>query len=100
MTTFSTEVAHDLGLEEALTRLQDFVEQTQKRYRDQISHVDGQWTDNVLLFSLTTSGMTVQGQMIVEEDIVRVKGKLPLLATPFRGVIQKSITAELVQALS
>jgi hypothetical protein len=100
MPAFNAEVAHSLGQVEATNRLKDFVEQTMQRYQDQLSAADGTWNGNVLGFSLSTSGVTVKGTLTVEEDKVRVDGHLPLLALPFRGTIQKSITAELTQALA
>ena len=76
------------------------MDQVQKRFEDQISAVDGAWNDHVLDFSLTTSGITIKGALTVEEDKARVEGQLPLLASPFKGMIEKSIAGELSQALA
>jgi hypothetical protein len=43
---------------------------------------------------------TLKGTLTVKEGKVRVDGHLPLLALPFRGTLQKSIAAELTQALA
>lgn len=100
MPAFRAEVPHSLGQEEATKRLKDFVDQVQKRFEDQISAVDGAWTDHVLNFSLSTNGITIKGALSVEADKARVEGQLPLLATPFKGMIEKSIAGELAQALA
>ena len=54
----------------------------------------------MLNFSLSTNGITIKGALTVEEDKARVEGQLPLLATPFKGMIEKSIAGELSQALA
>lgn len=100
MPGFNAEVAHTLGQLEATNRLKDFVQQTLARYQGQLSAADGSWTENVLAFSLTTTGVTVKGTLTVEANRVRVDGHLPLLALPFRGTIQNSIVSELTQALA
>ncbi len=100
MPGFNAEVAHSLGQLEATNRLKDFVQQTLQRFQEHLSAADGAWNENVLAFSLTTTGVTVKGTLTVEDKFVRVDGHLPLLALPFRGTIQNSIVAELTQALA
>ena len=100
MPAFRAEVPHGLGQEEATKRLKGFMEQVTKRFEDQISAVDGAWADHVLNFSLSTNGITIKGALTVEEDKARVEGHLPLLATPFKGMIERSIAGELSQALA
>jgi hypothetical protein len=100
MPAFRAEVPHGLGQEEATQRLKGFMEQVTKRFEEQITAVDGAWTDHVLNFSLSTNGITIKGALTVEEDKARVEGQLPLLASPFKGMIEKSIAGELSQALA
>jgi len=100
MPAFRAEVPHGLGQEEATKRLKGFMDQVTKRFEDDISAVDGVWTDHVLSFSLSTNGLTIKGALTVEEDKARVEGNLPLLASPFKGMIEKSIAGELSQALA
>lgn len=100
MPAFRAEVSHVLGQEQATQRLKGFMEQVAKRFEDQLSAVDGAWTDHVLNFSLSTNGITIKGALTVEEDKARVEGQLPLLASPFKGMIEKSIAGELSQALA
>jgi hypothetical protein len=100
MPGFSTEIDHSLGQAEATNRLKDFVERARERFGDQVSAMDGRWTDSVLDFSLTVMGMNVKGKMQVEENRVHVAGNLPLVAMPFRGKVEKSIADEIRQELS
>lgn len=100
MPAFRAEVTHRLGQPEATNRLRGFIDSVQQRFADQISAADGDWNDNILTFSISTNGITVKGTLTVESDSARVEGNLPLLATPFKGVIERSIAGELSQALT
>ena len=100
MPGFSTEINHSLGQAEATSRLKGFVERAQERFGEHVSSVDGRWTDNVLDFALTVTGMNIKGTLTVEESRVRVAGSLPLIAMPFRGKVEKSIADEIRQELS
>jgi hypothetical protein len=100
MSSFRTEVAHELGQEVATERLKSFLKKVSERYRDQVSHLDGTWTDNVLRFSLTTYGFDISGTLTVEDQLARLEGKLPLAALAFRGKIEQSIASELQRELA
>jgi hypothetical protein len=97
---FSASVCHSLGKEEATTRLKGFVEDMRTRFRDEVSAAHGTWTGNVLDFSLTAMGMTVNGTLVVEDKKAKVDGQLPFAALPFRGRIEKSIVSELSTVLT
>ncbi len=100
MPAFKAEVAHSLGQAEAIARLKDFLDRISQRYKDQVSHLEGQWDDNILTFSLTTYGFTLTGTLTVEEESARVEGQLPFAAVAFRGKIEKSIAEEIEQELN
>jgi hypothetical protein len=100
MSSFRTEVQHQLGKEKATERLTTFLEQVAERYRDQVTHLDGAWTENILKFALTTYGFNISGMVTVEDSLVRLEGKLPLAALAFRGKIEQSIASELERELT
>ena len=100
MPSFSTQVSNPLGKEQATERLKDFVEQLTERYKDQVSEVDGAWDENKLNFSFTTYGFQIKGEVEVEDEDVRLKGKLPLAAMAFRKKIEHSIADELTKLLT
>jgi hypothetical protein len=100
MPSFSTEVDHTLGQEQATERLKGFVTQVGERYKDQVSQMDGEWIENVLKFALTTYGFNISGALTVEEKRVLLKGDLPFAAMMFRGKIEQSIADELRKALT
>jgi hypothetical protein len=98
MPNFSMEVPHALGRDTAIQRLQQFIDKV--RTRSDVSDLTESWTDNVLNFSFKTFGLTVEGGATVEDDRVRMDGKLPLAAAPFRGRIEGSIHDELQKILN
>jgi hypothetical protein len=100
MSSFRTEVRHQLGKEKAAERLKTFLDQVAEHYKDQVSHLDGQWNDNRLTFELTTYGFNISGAVTVEEEVVVLEGRLPLAALPFRGKIEQTIASELERELS
>ena len=99
MPGFGSEVGHQLGQDAAIERLKTFLDRVRERYKDQVSKLDGEWNANVLNFSLTTYGFTLDGVLTVEESLVTLAGTLPFAAIAFRGKIESSITAELEKAL-
>lgn len=99
MPEFKTEVTHGLGRDQAVDRLKEFVNQVQGQYERQLDAADGSWAGNVLDFSLKVSGVSVTGQLVVEETHARVAGELPLIALPVRGMIERQIAQQLQTAL-
>jgi len=100
MPAFSVEVPHLLGRDEAISRLSGFVEKVRAHYKDQVSSVKGEWTENVLDFSLTSFGFTLSGKIQVEEKFTKLDGQLPFAALAFKGKIEHSFATELKKALS
>ncbi|MCH2124260.1 MAG: polyhydroxyalkanoic acid system family protein [Pirellulaceae bacterium] len=100
MPKFNTEVAHQLGQEEASERLKGFMDKVQEQYKDQVSLVEGNWEGHVLSFSLTTFGFKIDGRLDVQKAKVQLDGTLPFAAVAFRGKIETSIAAELAKALA
>lgn len=100
MPKFQAEAAHELGREQALTRLRDFLEKVEQEYAGQVSSLESEWIDDVLEFAMTAYGFTIKGAVTVDEEKASVHGNLPLAAAPFRGKIEKSISQALESALA
>ena len=100
MPTFNTEVAHQLGQEQATERLKQFLEQVREQYKDFVTDLQGNWTDNILTFSFKTYGFKIDGTLTVDDQAARLAGNLPFAALVFRGKIEQSIASELRRELS
>ena len=100
MPAFHTEVAHQLGRDAAIDRLKGFVQQVERKFKDQVSRLEGDWEDNQLQFSMTTYGFELSGVLTVDDNKAVIDGKLPFPAVAFRGKIEKSFQKELEKALA
>jgi hypothetical protein len=100
MPSFSTEVPHTLGQEQATERLKHFVEKVRERYQDQVKDLDGEWTENTLNVAFKTYGFAIKATLDVHEDAVKLNGELPIAAVVFRGKIEQSIAGELKRVLT
>jgi hypothetical protein len=100
MPEFNAEVQHGLGREQAVDRLKEFVQQVRDQFGDQVEGADGTWADNVLDFSLKAAGMNITGKLTVEDTRAHVAGTLPMIAIPFRGMIEQRIVQQLETALT
>jgi hypothetical protein len=65
-----------------------------------VEGADGTWADNVLDFSLKAAGMNITGKLTVEDTRAHVAGTLPMIAIPFRGMIEQRIVQQLETALT
>jgi len=80
--------------------MDSFLETMEKKYKDQISDMDGSWSDNILNFSFNTFGIKIDGKMTVAEDNVQMDGELPFAAMMFKGKIASGIQEALEKALA
>ena len=85
MPAFNTEVPHGLGQDEAVTRLKGFLAKVEEVYKDQVSDMEGEWSDNVLSFAFKSFGFKISGILTVEETVARIDGTLPFAAAMFRA---------------
>jgi len=100
MPSFNVQVPHSLGQDAARARMESFLETMEKKYKDQISDMDGSWSDNILNFSFNTFGIKINGKMTVAEDNVQMDGELPFAAMMFKGKIASGIQEALEKALA
>jgi hypothetical protein len=94
------EVPHDLGKEEAGARLTGFLEKKRNEYGEHMGGLEADWTGEELTFAFSAAGMKVNGNMLVEDDCVRINAKLPIVAMMFKGKIEQTIRDELETVFS
>jgi hypothetical protein len=92
MPRYKTEVAHDLGQQEALARVKSFAERARG-----FADFTGEWLENVFDFRLSTQGVTLTGTLRVEDDALKFEGKLPLIAMPFVSWISRALKKSISQ---
>jgi hypothetical protein len=99
MSGFHVSVPHTMSREAALARVQRLLDEVRENYAAHLTDVRGQWSENRLEFGFSATGLSVQGTLVVEEQIVLVSGRLPLAALFFRGKIEQTIRQELERLL-
>jgi len=100
MPKMSFSVPHEVGQQEAIDRLKQFLPRVKQHYQSQISDLTESWEGNVLSFGFKTYGIGIQGNMTVEDDQVVYDGSLPMTAMMFKGKIEESIRTEISRLLS
>ena len=92
--------AHQLGQEEAVARLKNFLTRVQEKYQAQVADLQQAWNGNTLSFSFSTYGFKVSGDVVAEPTEVRLDGQIPIAAMPFKGKIEGAIRDQLVKELA
>jgi hypothetical protein len=100
MPKFSVDVPHQLGQEEAKSRVQGLLQRVKDKYQSQVSDLEESWTDNVLTFEFKTYGFKIGGKLTAVADSVKIDGDLPIAAMMFKGRIEQTIRDELVKRLA
>lgn len=80
MPKVKNEISHDLGQEEAIKRLKMACE-----WGRGISDLQETWEHNFLSFSVSIQGVKISGAVEVTNDALKLEGKIPLIAVPFKS---------------
>lgn len=101
MPSFKAEVPHNLGQEQAKSRLTRFADRLRETYQSQVKNLEETWVDdNTLNFSFSTFGFSIKGTVNVLADLVKLEGNLPFAAVMFKGKIEKEIHSQLEKILA
>lgn len=84
-------VPHELGKDDALTRIKDILVQAKAQYGDKISDLQENWTDDGGTFSFKAMGFKISGAMTVTDSNVEIVGDYPFAALPFKGTIESTL---------
>ena len=72
-------ISHRLGRDEAKRRLDDGLGHIREQLAGFVSSLDYTWTVHRLDFSVTAVRQSINGRIDIEDDIIRVEIRLPLL---------------------
>lgn len=95
MPQWSMEVAHSLGRDEAVRRLQNKFNQVRSQYGSSVGELTETWRDDRFEFGFQTMGMRISGQIEVADTAVRMNCELPWAAAMFKGMIESRVRSEL-----
>ena len=100
MPKFNVVVNHEHDRDHAVEQLKLFSEVIHDHSPVELSNVTESWDENGnLLFAFTAMGMSISGNMTVEEKQVIIAGKMPLAAAMFRGAIENQIKEKVKEIL-
>lgn len=101
MASFQIDVTHPHSRDQATERLRQFSKVALADIPTDVTEVQEQWqSDGSLEFGFKAMGMKLTGRMTVGDGEVKVAGKMPFAALPFRGAIESKIREQLEKALS
>jgi hypothetical protein len=84
-------VSHQLTQADALKRIKKAITEAKKQNPEKVRELNESWEGYVGNFSGTAMGHSLAASVTVNSGEVTVDGKLPLLATPFKGKIETAI---------
>ncbi|MCA9860317.1 MAG: polyhydroxyalkanoic acid system family protein [Thermomicrobiales bacterium] len=84
-------VPHQLGKDEALTRMKEMLGQAQHDGADRISDLQETWNADGGTYSFNASGFTVNGALAVTDSAVEITVDYPIAARPFKSKIESTL---------
>lgn len=84
-------VPHQLGKDEALTRIKGILVQAKAQYGDKITDLQEEWSGDGGVFSFKAMGFRISGNLHVSDANVEIKGDYPFAALPFKGTIEATL---------
>jgi hypothetical protein len=93
-------IDHSLDQIVALERIKNLLKKLKEEHGDSISDLTEKWDENGSVFSFKAMGMFIEGNITVMKERVYLEAKIPLVAVPFKGMIERTITDEATKLLS
>ena len=100
MPSIHASVSHKLTQADALKRIKKAITEAKNQNPEKVRELHESWEGYVGNFSGTAMGHLVAASVAVNPGEVTVDGKLPLLATPFKGKIEAAIQDMLTRLLA
>lgn len=93
-------IQHQLSKGEALKRIKTLLGETKSRFADKFNSLNERWEDNECDFSFYAMGFSVSGKISVDSPEIKIQGKIPFAAIPFRGKIESAIKEQAEKLLA
>lgn len=100
MPSINISVPHQLGEEEAASRIKGYLAKVKDRHQDKISNLEERWEGNQLNAGFSTYGFNIKGDLKIEPNQVKLNGSIPIAAMMFKGKIEQTVKEELTRILS
>ncbi|MEA2042809.1 MAG: polyhydroxyalkanoic acid system family protein [Bacteroidota bacterium] len=93
-------INHKLKKDKALVCAKNLLSELRNNNSSIISNPVQVWTENECNFSFTIKGSVVKGTILVLENEIKIKGKLPITLNLFKGLISETIIKKTNMLLS
>jgi putative polyhydroxyalkanoate system protein len=77
MANITVSIPHQLTRAEARRRIENHITQLQEQYGSQLDHFDHRWNGDRLDFAAGVMGMSISGNLRVEDQVVNLEIALP-----------------------
>lgn len=94
MPNLSVSIPHQLPRAEAKKRVEGLISQLKNDYGGDAAHVDESWAGDTLTFKVAAMGMSLAGQVAVEDQAVKVDVALPFMLAMLSGRVKQTIEEE------
>lgn len=99
MPGIKVDVAHMLSKDDATSRVKGLLNKLKTDYGDMIQDLKEEWNGNNSKFSFKVMGMSVSGNINVDDAFVNLDGQIPFTAVPFKKTIESKIKEEAMKLL-
>lgn len=94
-------IPHQLGQQEAVSRIKSAVEKEKIAKSNIVSASTDEWiSDHEMVFSMTIFGYNIHGDLDVSPSDVKIKLDLPVVAVMVKGMIESQLESEINKLLS
>jgi putative polyhydroxyalkanoate system protein len=94
MPNLTVSIPHQLSREEAKRRVEELVANLQRQYGGMAGRVEQSWTGDTMNFAVSAMGMSVTGEILVADDVVRLDVALPFALAMLAGNVKQQIEEE------
>jgi putative polyhydroxyalkanoate system protein len=94
MPNLTVSIPHQLSRQEAKRRVEELVANLQRQYGGMASRVEQNWTGDTMNFAVSAMGMSVTGEVVVADDVVRLDVALPFALAMLAGNVKQQIEEE------
>ncbi|MBW2194947.1 MAG: polyhydroxyalkanoic acid system family protein [Deltaproteobacteria bacterium] len=91
MPRMNISVPHQLSVKEATKRIKNLVMEFKTQIGDKVTDVNESWVNDAACFSFRILGFLVEGNLYVKASEIRLDGKFPIAALPFKGMVERDI---------
>jgi putative polyhydroxyalkanoate system protein len=99
MPNFTMSIPHQLTRAEVKRRIQEGIAQAERQYGSLVGPVEQRWTGDTLDVAAGPFGQRVSGQVVIEDQVVRIDVALPWLLGMLAGTVRQHIEQRAKAAL-